>query len=164
MTGMLRAREGLALPEALAARVSYRIRLLQIAAWKSFEKVVTDHGSAPRYFGMLKIVEANPGISQARLAEAIFLDRSSLVPILETLTAEGWIERRAAEGDRRVRRVYLTAEGQVKLTALEVEVDRHEAALTRGLDPKELDQLNALLDRLDANLRAGFAAQAGKAP
>lgn len=150
---------GVVLPDALSVRISYRIRLLQIAAYKSFEKVVTGHGCAPRYFGLLKIVEANPGISQTRLAEAIFLDRSSLVPILDALTAEGWIERRATERDRRVRRVYLTAEGRRKLVALEREVDRHEAVMTQGLDPEERAQLVALLGRLDTNLRAAFHAR-----
>ena len=144
-------------PEELLERVSYRVRLLQIAAYKSFEKVITSHGSAPRYYGMLKIIEANPGISQTRLAEVIFLDRSTLVPILETLTGEGWIERKVPPLDRRVRQVYLTKEGQEKLVKLEDEVDLHEAMLTKGLSKKEKKQLLALLDKLDANLRDALA-------
>ncbi len=143
-------------PEELAMSVTYRIRLLQIAAYKSFEKVVTGFGPAPRYYGMLKIIEANPGITQTRLAEAIFLDRSSLVPILESLTKEGWIDRKDAPQDRRVRRVYLTELGQERLTALETEVDRHEAQITEGLSEEEKAQLVRLLGKLDANLRAAF--------
>jgi DNA-binding MarR family transcriptional regulator len=140
-------------PEALAGSVTYRIRLLQIAAYKAFEQRATGHGSAPRYFGLLKLVEANPGITQARLAEAIFLDRSSLVPILDTLTREGWIERRKAPEDKRVRRVHLTDEGTRRLPALEVEVNAHETVVTDGLSQAEKDQLLTLLIRLDGNLR-----------
>ncbi|MAM60065.1 MarR family transcriptional regulator [Maritimibacter sp. UBA3975] len=152
-TGIIRDVADLTEPDVLAHAVSYRIRLLQIASYKAFEQKATGHGSAPRYFGMLKLVEANPGITQTRLAEAIFLDRSSLVPILDTLTREGWIERRKAPEDRRVRRVHLTPDGAQKLSALEVEVRAHETALTDGLSQEDKDRLLVLLDRLDTNLR-----------
>lgn len=141
-------------PEVLAKAVSYRIRLLQIASYKAFEQTVTGFGSAPRYFGMLKLIEANPGIPQTRLAEAIYLDRSSLVPIIDALSLEGWVERRNAEKDRRVRLVYLTDHGAAELARLERDVQAHEAEVTEGLSDAEKAQLLALLDKVDANLRA----------
>jgi DNA-binding MarR family transcriptional regulator len=140
-------------PEALARLVSYRLRQVQIAAVKTFEARLQGHGAAPRYFGLLKLVEANPGIAQARLAEAVFLDRSSLVPILDTLTREGWLERRATSRDRRLRRVFLTAEGAARLPLLSHAVAAHEARLTEGLSAADLETLHALLARLDGNLR-----------
>ena len=146
-------------PGFLADSVSYRIRLLQIASCKAVEQQVTGFGSAPRYFGMLKLIEANPGIPQTRLAEAIFLDRSSLVPILETLTREGWVERRPTPQDRRVRRVFLTSAGQSRLAGLEREVVRHESMVTDGLSKADKAQLLALLGRVDANLRRQHAAR-----
>lgn len=140
-------------PDFLAEAVSYRIRLLQIAAYKAFEKRATGYGSAPRYFGMLKLIEANPGIPQTRLAEAIFLDRSSLVPILEALTREGWVERRKSPTDKRVRLVHLSDEGRRRLKALEEDVSAHEAMMTAGLDPEEKARLLSLLGKVDRNLR-----------
>jgi DNA-binding MarR family transcriptional regulator len=141
-------------PEMLAGLVSYRIRLLQIAAYKAFEQKTERHGAAPRYFGLLKLIEANPGVTQTRLAEAVFLDRSSLVPILETLTREGWVVRRKTAQDKRVRRVYLTADGSVRLKALEADVGAHEAMMTAGLSAQDKTRLLALLARVDGNLRA----------
>ena len=141
-------------PDALSGSVSYRIRLLQIASYKSFEQKLTGFGAAPRYFGVLKLVEANPGITQARLAEAIYLDRSSLVPIVETLGKEGWIERRTTPRDKRVRRVFLTESGAVRLALLEHEVAQHESQLTAGLTKRQKETLLTLLAKLDANLRS----------
>ncbi|GHF52517.1 MarR family winged helix-turn-helix transcriptional regulator [Seohaeicola zhoushanensis] len=158
MAGVMRDLEDLVEPEALTGSVSYRLRLLQIAAYKSFEKTITGFGAAPRYYGMLKLVQANPGIHQMRLAEAIFLDRSSLVPIIEILSREGWLERRDAKSDRRVKRIFLTDEGQDKLARLEAEVARHEAVITDGFTPAELDRLRGDLARIDANLRGFLAA------
>lgn len=140
-------------PPSLQNSVSYRIRLLQIAAYKSFEAQVRGFGSAPRYFGLLKIVEANPGIPQSRLAEAIFLDRSSLVPILDALSREGWIERRPSEQDRRVRLVFLAEGAGGRLGELELQVKAHEAAMAEGLTHDDRVELLRLLGRLDDNLR-----------
>ncbi len=156
MANVIRHIDEVSLPERLSRRVSYRIRLIQIAAYKSFERVVLGFGTAPRYFGMLKIIEANPGIPQTRLAEAIYLDRSSLVPILRTLTREGWIERKPAQGDRRVRRVFLTPDGAQQLVRLEARVAEHEAMMTLGLSDAERETLLELLDRVDENLRASL--------
>lgn len=143
-------------PPSLRDSVSYRIRLLQIAAYKSFEAKVEGFGSAPRYFGLLKIVEANPGIPQSRLAEAIFLDRSSLVPILDALSREGWIERRPSEQDRRVRLVLLAEGAGTRLGELELQVKAHEAAMAEGLSHDDRAELLRLLGRLDENLRKEF--------
>ncbi|MBY6048746.1 MarR family winged helix-turn-helix transcriptional regulator [Vannielia litorea] len=141
-------------PELLSRSVSYRIRLLQIASYKIFEQRVEGFGSAPRYFGMLKLIEANPGIPQTRLAEAIFLDRSSLVPILEGLTREGWVERKSTPQDKRVRRVFLTETGRERLGQLEQLVAEHEAAITEGLSDAEREQLISSLERVGENLRS----------
>ena len=148
-------------PPDLAGSVSFRVRLVQIAAYKSFEKVIAGLGSAPRYFGLLKLVEANPGITQVRLAEAICLDRSSLVPILERLEREDWVERRASNRDRRVRRVFLTDAGAEGLRGLEREVARHESMMVAGLDGSEHGALIDMLGRIEANLRAALAKDEG---
>jgi DNA-binding MarR family transcriptional regulator len=149
-------------PPFLRQSVAYRIRLLQIAAYKRFEGQLEGFGSAPRYFGLLKIIEANPGIPQSRLAEAVFLDRSSLVPLLETLTREGWVERRAAPTDKRVRRIFLTEEGTERLALLEQEVVKNEESLTEGLTTQEKSELLRLLGRLDDNLRRQFEDKGAK--
>ena len=95
----------------IADQVGYRVRLLQIAAFKDFEEKTYGYGSAPRYFGLLSIIEANPGSQQSRLAEAVHLQPSSLVPILDKLQNEKLVERRSSTLDRRSKSVWLTPEG-----------------------------------------------------
>src|SRR4051812_11149519 len=81
---------------ALAGFVGYHLRVAQVAAYREFESRLTGLGMAPRFLGLLMLIEANPGAPQSRLAEAIHLDRSSLVPILDKLEADGLVERRAS--------------------------------------------------------------------
>jgi fatty-acyl-CoA synthase len=138
----------------LADLVSYRIRLVQIAAYKDFEeRAKKTFGSAPRYFGLLQLIEANPGLSQARLADEIHLVRSSLVPILDKLQAEGLVERRSSPAGRRSNAVWLTARGKSVLASLRPVVAEHEKRLTEGFSGVQKTQLLALLNKVDENLR-----------
>lgn len=135
-------------PDALNGIVSYWIRLIQISAYKQFESGTRGFGSSPRYYGLLKIVEHNPGLPQSRLAEAIGLDRSSLVPILDTLEKEGTIERRRAESDKRLRCTFITKKGAKTLTELDKLVAVHEAQMIAGLSEKERESLLRLLRKV----------------
>ncbi|MEQ9812302.1 MAG: MarR family transcriptional regulator [Azospirillaceae bacterium] len=151
-------RRGDPTPPDLRDQVSYMVRLIQISAYKNFEKHTTGFGSAPRYYGLLRLVEANPGITQSRLAEAIYLDRSSLVPILDTLESEGYLVRTPSETDKRVRCIALTPAGRGRLDELKVHVRRHEDLIVHGLTEEERAVLRRLLQRIDGNLRRADAA------
>jgi MarR family transcriptional regulator, lower aerobic nicotinate degradation pathway regulator len=133
--------------------IGYRIRLVQIAAYKDFESVTKGFGQAPRYFGLLSLIEANPGLPQGKLAEAIHLVRSSLVPIIDKLEVEGIVERRSSKGDRRLKAVWLTAKGKKILTRLRPHVAAHEERLTAGISKEGRSALMRLLQRIDGNLR-----------
>ncbi len=133
--------------------VSYYVRLVQIAAYKNFEDVSQQYGVAPRYFGLLSLIETNPGMPQSRLAEAIHLIRSSLVPILDRLEAEGLVERRSSDIDRRHKSVWLTARGKKVVGRLKVLVRDHEEHLLIGFSKEEKQQLLEFLKRIDRNLR-----------
>ena len=133
--------------------IGYRIRLAQIAAYKDFESVTREFGQAPRYFGLLALIEANPGLPQGRLADAVHLVRSSLVPIIDKLESDGIVERRAAGSDRRLKAVWLTTQGRKLLARLKPHVLAHEERLTAGMSERDKASLLRLLRQMDKNLR-----------
>jgi DNA-binding MarR family transcriptional regulator len=133
--------------------LGYRIRLVQIAAYKDFEAVTKGFGQSPRYFGLLSLIEANPGLPQGKLAEAVHLVRSSLVPIIDKLEAEGIVERRPSRCDRRLKAVWLTSKGKKLVGRLRPFVTKHEDRLTAGMSADEKASLLGLLQRVDINLR-----------
>jgi DNA-binding MarR family transcriptional regulator len=133
--------------------VSYRLRLVQIAAFKDFEEATKSFGQAPRYFGLLSLIETNPGLPQARFAEAIHLVRSSLVPILDKLEAEDLVVRRSSPSDRRQKSVWLTPKGKKTLARLRPLVLAHEARLTNSFSSRDKAELLEFLEIVDGNLR-----------
>lgn len=139
------------------ATIAYKLRLAQILAFRAFEEKLADHGRAPRYLGLLAIIRSHPGQPQSRLAEAVALRRSSLVTILDILAEEGLIERRSSPQDRRSNGIWLTDEGERVVAELLRESRRHDAELTAGLSPQEIETTLHVLDRVIANLRTGEA-------
>src|ERR1700712_3123135 len=105
-------------PGKLSNTIGYQLRLAQIAAYRGFEGSLAQHGIAPRYLGLLGIIEAHPGQPQSRLAEAIALKRSSLVPIIDRLESDGLVDRRPSPTDRRYKAVWLTTKGKRIVTEL----------------------------------------------
>jgi DNA-binding MarR family transcriptional regulator len=132
----------------LPGLLGYQLRLAQRAIFDDFADAMGELEVSPGLFGMLVIIEANPGLKQTELAHAAQLDRSSLVPALDKLEARRLVARRASAEDRRVNGLWLTSEGAALLRQLKQRVARHEQRLTRGLSATERATLAALLQRI----------------
>ncbi|MFN4099243.1 MAG: MarR family winged helix-turn-helix transcriptional regulator [Pararhodobacter sp.] len=143
----------LALQPALESSINFRLRMAQILAYRAFEAKTPDHGGAARYLGLLSIICQNPGQPQHRLAEAVGLQRSSLVPILDRLEGAGIVQRRAVDGDRRANAVWVTPHGEAVVADLTAQANAVEAQTLEGLTEAEAAQLRELLDRVITNIR-----------
>lgn len=127
--------------------LGFRLRRLQNQLSKQFAAATALHGLRSGLFTALAIIEANPGISQNRLAREVGLDKSLVVLILDDLEKRGWAERRRAAADRRRHELGLTDEGQRMLNQLFESLDETEKGVFDRLSPDEIEQLHQLLDR-----------------
>ncbi|MGL1832129.1 MarR family winged helix-turn-helix transcriptional regulator [Rhodocyclaceae bacterium SMB388] len=133
--------------------IGYRVRLAQVAIFRDFCTRVGDAEITPTLFGVLVLVDANPGMMQTQLANAMHLDRSSVVSILDKLEGKQVLERVRSPDNRRSNALHLTDKGRQWLSQLLPEVRAHEQRLTSRLGPDELATLRDLLDRLGSGLR-----------
>lgn len=127
--------------------LGYRLRLAQLAVFRDFERSVGVLGVSPGRVGVLVLVEANPGLAQSRLAEAVGLDRSTLVPLLDRFEHDGLLERRAGP-DRRTNGLHLTDAGRRYLARVKRAVRAHEGRMLARLSDAERATLLRLLGRL----------------
>jgi len=132
----------------LPSLLGYRLRLAQRAVFDDFQHSIGQPDVSPGLFGILVIIEANPGLKQTELARAAMLDRSTMVPVLDKLEARGLVARRPPPEDRRVNGLWLSAEGTLLLRRLKRRVLAHEKRLTNELGAGERAQLFELLGRL----------------
>jgi DNA-binding MarR family transcriptional regulator len=128
-------------------RVGYQLRRAFLRSNGLFARLGGQAGLAPGQFGVLKLVELNPGRSQTEIAAAAGLDRSSLTQLLDQLVRRGLIERRPGR-DRRTVSLHLTPTGGEALSQAEPRVEEHEALLRNGLSDDEVVVLLKLLKRL----------------
>ncbi len=132
--------------------LGYHLRRSQVALFRHFTRSVTAvEDITPGLFGMLEVIAANPGLAQSRLAEAMGVERSAIVKVVDQLEARGLIARHRTDGDRRSYSLRLTGEGRRRLSRLEERVLAHEADFTRGLAVEERSLLIRLLQRLDGS-------------
>jgi DNA-binding MarR family transcriptional regulator len=132
----------------LPSLLGYRLRLAQRAIFTDFVASMGEAEISPGLFGILVIIEANPGLKQTELAIAAHLDLSSVVPVVDKLEARGYVSRRASAIDRRVNGLWLTPEGGTVLRKLKRTVLAHERRIARQLTGIEQQQLFDLLAKL----------------
>jgi len=128
--------------------LGYRLRHAQLSVFRDFVRSMASDGLTPGQFGLMTLIGANPGLNQSRLAEAIGVDRSTMVTALNRLEGRDWIERRPSPSDRRAFAVSLTALGQTVLARSKRRVRAHEKRIAGSLTPAQHETLMELLEAL----------------
>jgi DNA-binding MarR family transcriptional regulator len=93
----------------------HAIRRLHQISVGIFLQETGERGVTPVQYAALQVVGNQPGIDQRTLARNIALDASTTGGVVDRLEARGWLERRTAPEDRRVRQLVLTAAGEQAL-------------------------------------------------
>jgi DNA-binding MarR family transcriptional regulator len=133
----------------LPGLIGYHLRRAQAALFRDFDEVVgREEDITPGLFGMLQVIAANPGLTQSRLAEAMDVDRSTIVTVVDQLEARGLVRRTPSAHDKRSHSLRFTPMGKQAVRRMEKLVLRHEAEFTRVLSPDEREALVGLLRRL----------------
>jgi DNA-binding MarR family transcriptional regulator len=99
-------------------------------------------------FALLAALSAGGPASQRELGERLRKDPADMVRLLDAASARGIVRRDADPGDRRRRRVVITAAGEAELGAAMTAAREVEAELLSGLGESERHTLHELLSRL----------------
>ena len=142
--------EMLARPAVLLARVGIAVKM---ETMDRFEEA----GFNAYHYGVLALLDEGARETQATIADALGVDRSMLVGLLDQLEERGMIERRRDPNDRRRQMVSLTAAGKRQLAAFRKMVQKIEDEFLAPLDEDERATLHDLLLRVAAERDSRFA-------
>jgi DNA-binding MarR family transcriptional regulator len=129
--------------------IGYRLRLAQIAVFKDFRKSFEALHLKPVEYTVISLVQANPGVRQGELGEALGIKRANMVSLINLLAGRGILERRPVAGDRRSHALHLTPAGAAFAVGMQKTWRRHERRWIERLGGEaERDRLVAMLDRI----------------
>jgi DNA-binding MarR family transcriptional regulator len=134
-------RELVASPAFLLARLGFAIKARSMTEFAA-------EGFTPYHFSVLALLEEGARETQATIADALRLDRSQLVGLLDGLEERALIERRRDPHDRRRQAVSLTPAGKKALVRFRTILARIEGEFLAPLSPAEQQELHDLLLRL----------------
>lgn len=131
----------------LDGHLGYFVRRLQVWIFQDFVRTLAAFDVRPAQFSVLVVIEANPGLSQADLAETLGIERARLVRLLDGLDKRGLTRRQQSPIDRRSHALSLTDTGRSTLERIKSLAAEHEAHLANrlGADKRET-LLEALRD------------------
>jgi DNA-binding MarR family transcriptional regulator len=132
----------------LASLLGYHLRRAQVAVFQHFSAAMGEADITPGQFGVLSVVNSNPGLSQTQLGNALGIDRSTVVAVIDRLEARGLVVRDTAPNDRRSHALRLSEAGATLLRQLEEMVRAHERHIGRALSAEDQRLLITLLDRV----------------
>lgn len=124
------------------------------------EPVVAGLPRGARGYQVLYAVMHKELPNQLALAGYLGIDRTVLPYVIDDMVEAGLVERQAAPGDRRARRVVATATGRATFARVEAQVRAAEATLLGELDDTESAWFRSLLSRLARRAREDDAALA----
>ena len=106
---------------------------------------------------LMELAKAD-GPIQSDLAGLLDIEQPTLVRLLDGLERNGMIERRAVEGDRRARRVFLTETARAQAQDILDFLAELRAGILQGIEPEELEMALDVLRRTSRNIAAGRSA------
>lgn len=135
-------------PAALLYDVSRLIR-------RRFGEQIADLGMTEPQWRVLGFLHRSEGLSQTELAELLGIRKAPLGEQIDRLEVAGVVERRPDPGDRRVRRLYLTARGRRTAVQITRRFDDLRQTLTQAVGIDAWEQLERALQALAEGLLTG---------
>lgn len=105
----------------------------------------------------LGYIASHPGATQRDLVQRSGRDKAQVTRLVQGLREQGLIDVRTDPADKRSSRLFLTATGTSVHASLHARGAQLAADALVGLSAQERQQLHALLERVQANLRGADA-------
>lgn len=129
------------LRQDIAIRIAVLARLIR----NDFDRRLSEMNITRSQWSLVAVVARHPGASQRMISEVLEMSEASAGRLIDRLCADGLLERRERDDDRRARAVYLTAAAEPLLSRGAELAHDNFGRLFKGLDEAQLEALLASL-------------------
>ena len=144
------------MPKNVAKRLGYAVKRLQHALRLSMDDALRPTALTAPQYAILCAVEAEAGLSNARLARAAFVTPQTMQGMLANLERDGVILRLVHPTNARVLRTELTAAGRDTLDRAHRLVARIEEIMIASFGAREAERLALSLTNCAEDLTAAY--------
>jgi len=147
-------------PQRQADLLLYRLYRIHITAGRLVVHMCeSEFGITRREWRILSFLAEREGALSSQLAEHAMLDRARTSRTLSTLAGKKLVVRQPRPSDRREVHVFLTDEGRRLYGAIYPRVAAINRELVAGLDAAQREQLDTMVDELQAQASRMVAAR-----
>ncbi|HEX6451428.1 MAG TPA: MarR family winged helix-turn-helix transcriptional regulator [Trebonia sp.] len=136
------------LPPSMRDRIPFLLYRAAEASHALANQMLAEVGLSARHAGILTVVTESGPMTQKALGDALRIDRTTMVALIDDLEDKGYVTRRRHPRDRRAFLVHPTSAGRAAKTAAIQILDEQQRRYLAPLTQPERQQLGALLKRL----------------
>jgi DNA-binding MarR family transcriptional regulator len=138
------AREPLDMSD-LNGLLGFLIRRAQLWVFQDFIRSLAHLRMRPAEYAVLSVVEANPGLSQMALANALGIERAQLARLLNRLEDRLLLNRIPSLSDGRSHCLHLTERGHVAVAKSRVHIAAQEKRMARMVGARQYEEMKRAL-------------------
>jgi len=121
---------------------------------KAFDESNAQFGLSRTQWRTLAYLIKTEGMTQTELANCLELERATIGLTIDHLEKLEFVERRSAEGDRRVWRIFLRPKAIEIIPELRKEADAVYHKMLKGISEADLATIRTNMEKMARNLRA----------
>lgn len=123
---------------------------------KSLERVLdlefrTRCGLTGGQWKAILVLALSDGLNQKKLAEMIFVEGPTLVPIIDKMEKDGLVLRKPDSADRRTNRIFLTAKSKKLVNPITECLLDFRKSITHGISEREINMARQVLQTISQN-------------
>ena len=130
--------------------VGFMMRIAQLALLEYVAPRLKDLDVTSSQRTIMRLIDAQPAMTQQRIADALRIKRANLTPLINELVALGLVSRESSAESRRAYAVHLTAKGKRSLKSTDKAISGWHCGDEELLDKAEQEQLIRLLKKIAA--------------
>ncbi|MBB3179973.1 MarR family winged helix-turn-helix transcriptional regulator [Variovorax sp. Sphag1AA] len=136
------------------------VRVVNLTARPFQQRVGRQHQLTLNEWRAMAVLGARPGLTATQVADLTGLDKMAVSRALGGLQRHKRLHRHEDPTDLRRTRLYLSSIGKTLFATVSAQAREREAELFAGVAPDELDQLDAILDKLIESVTGNAAPSA----
>lgn len=142
-------------------RLGYLIHDVSRLRRVTYDRELAPLGITRSQWWVLAFISRNDGLPQTQLANELDVGKVALGSLIDRLQTAGFVERRADEKDRRIKRVFLTERALKLITEIGPINDSFNERILKGIPRKDLELTSQTLYVMKTNLLSLVAERNG---